>query len=158
MGKIAVLTDSNSGITQEQAKELGVYVIPMPFFIDGQQYFEGINLTQEEFYEKLKNDADISTSQPSVGELQDEWDKLLKEYDEIVFIPMSSGLSSSYQTACMLSEDYNGAVYVVDAHRISVTQRHAVMDAVALKNQGFSAASIKEILERNAFQSIIFVG
>ena len=108
MGKIAVLTDSNSGITQEQAKELGVYVIPMPFFIDGQQYFEGINLTQEEFYEKLKNDADISTSQPSVGELQDEWDKLLKEYDEIVFIPMSSGLSGTCQTAVMLSDDYDG--------------------------------------------------
>ena len=101
--KIAIVTDSNSGITQEQAKELGVYVIPMPFFIDGQQYFEGINLTQEEFYEKLKNDADISTSQPSVGELQDEWDKLLKKYDEIVFIPMSSGLSGTCQTAVMLS-------------------------------------------------------
>ena len=120
MGKIAVLTDSNSGITQEQAKELGVYVIPMPFFIDGQQYFEGINLTQEEFYEKLKNDADISTSQPSVGELQDEWDKLLKEYDEIVFIPMSSGLSGTCQTAAMLSDDYDGKVQVVNNQRISV--------------------------------------
>ena len=123
MGKIAVLTDSNSGITQEQAKELGVYVIPMPFFIDGQQYFEGINLTQEEFYEKLKNDADISTSQPSVGELQDEWDKLLKEYDEIVFIPMSSGLSGTCQTAAMLSDDYDGKVQVVNNQRISVTMR-----------------------------------
>ena len=125
MGKIAVLTDSNSGITQEQAKELGVYVIPMPFFIDGQQYFEGINLTQEEFYEKLKNDADISTSQPSVGELQDEWDKLLKEYDEIVFIPMSSGLSGTCQTAAMLSDDYDGKVQVVNNQRISVTMRQS---------------------------------
>lgn len=129
MGKIAVLTDSNSGITQEQAKELGVYVIPMPFFIDGQQYFEGINLTQEEFYEKLKNDADISTSQPSVGELQDEWDKLLKEYDEIVFIPMSSGLSGTCQTAAMLSDDYDGKVQVVNNQRISVTMRQSVLDA-----------------------------
>ena len=126
MGKIAVLTDSNSGITQEQAKKLGVYVIPMPFFIDGQQYFEGINLTQEEFYEKLKNDADISTSQPSVGELQDEWDKLLKEYDEIVFIPMSSGLSGTCQTAAMLSDDYDGKVQVVNNQRISVTMRQSV--------------------------------
>ena len=129
MGKIAVLTDSNSGITQEQAKELGVYVIPMPFFIDGQQYFEGINLTQEEFYEKLKNDADISTSQPSVGELQDEWDKLLKEYDEIVFIPMSSGISGTCQTAAMLSDDYDGKVQVVNNQRISVTMRQSVVDA-----------------------------
>ena len=132
MGKIAVLTDSNSGITQEQAKELGVYVIPMPFFIDGQQYFEGINLTQEEFYEKLKNDADISTSQPSVGELQDEWDKLLKEYDEIVFIPMSSGLSGTCQTAAMLSDDYDGKVQVVNNQRISVTMRQSVLDAKLL--------------------------
>ena len=137
MGKIAVLTDSNSGITQEQAKELGVYVIPMPFFIDGQQYFEGINLTQEEFYEKLKNDADISTSQPSVGELQDEWDKLLKEYDEIVFIPMSSGLSGTCQTAVMLSDDYDGKVQVVNNQRISVTMRQSVLDAKLLVNTYF---------------------
>ena len=136
MGKIAVLTDSNSGITQEQAKELGVYVIPMPFFIDGQQYFEGINLTQEEFYEKLKNDADISTSQPSVGELQDEWDKLLKEYDEIVFIPMSSGLSGTCQTAAMLSDDYDGKVQVVNNQRISVTMRQSVLDAKLLVSKG----------------------
>ena len=136
MGKIAVLTDSNSGITQEQAKELGVYVIPMPFFIDGQQYFEGINLTQEEFYEKLKNDADISTSQPSVGELQDEWDKLLKEYDEIVFIPMSSGLSGTCQTAVMLSDDYDGKVQVVNNQRISVIMRQSVLDAKLLVSKG----------------------
>lgn len=157
MGKIAVLTDSNSGITQEQAKELGVYVIPMPFFIDGQQYFEGINLTQEEFYEKLKNDADISTSQPSVGELQDEWDKLLKEYDEIVFIPMSSGLSGTCQTAAMLSDDYNGKVQVVNNQRISVTMRQSVLDAKLLVSKGYSAAQIKEVLEREKMQSSIYI-
>ena len=157
MGKIAVLTDSNSGITQEQAKELGVYVIPMPFFIDGQQYFEGINLTQEEFYEKLKNDADISTSQPSVGELQDEWDKLLKEYDEIVFIPMSSGLSGTCQTAAMLSDDYDGKVQVVNNQRISVTMRQSVLDAKLLVSKGYSAAQIKEVLEREKLQSSIYI-
>lgn len=157
MGKIAVLTDSNSGITQEQAKELGVYVIPMPFFIDGQQYFEGINLTQEEFYEKLKNDADISTSQPSVGELQDEWDKLLKEYDEIVFIPMSSGLSGTCQTAAMLSDDYDGKVQVVNNQRISVTMRQSVLDAKLLVSKGYSAAQVKEVLEREKMQSSIYI-
>ena len=157
MGKIAVLTDSNSGITQEQAKELGVYVIPMPFFIDGQQYFEGINLTQEEFYEKLKNDADISTSQPSVGELQDDWDKLLKEYDEIVFIPMSSGLSGTCQTAAMLSDDYDGKVQVVNNQRISVTMRQSVLDAKLLVSKGYSAAQIKEVLEREKMQSSIYI-
>ena len=157
MGKIAVLTDSNSGITQEQAKELGVYVIPMPFFIDGQQYFEGINLTQEEFYEKLKNEAYISTSQPSVGELQDEWDKLLKEYDEIVFIPMSSGLSGTCQTAAMLSDDYDGKVQVVNNQRISVTMRQSVLDAKLLVSKGYSAAQIKEVLEREKMQSSIYI-
>ena len=104
MSKVAILTDSNSGITQAQSKEMGVTVIPMPFFIDGEQYFEDINLTQEEFYKKLQEDADISTSQPSVGELQEYFDKLLKDYDEIVFIPMSSGLSGTCQTATMLAD------------------------------------------------------
>ena len=105
MSKVAILTDSNSGITQAQSKEMGVTVIPMPFFIDGEQYFEDINLTQEEFYKKLQEDADISTSQPSVGELQEYFDKLLKDYDEIVFIPMSSGLSGTCQTATMLADE-----------------------------------------------------
>ena len=121
MGKVAILTDSNSGITQAQSKELGVKVIPMPFFIDGEQYFEDINLTQEEFYEKLQQDADISTSQPSIGEIQDAFDELLKEYDELVYIPMSSGLSGTCQTATMVADDYDGKVQVVNNQRISVT-------------------------------------
>ena len=124
MSKIAILTDSNSGITQDEAKKNGVYVLPMPFFIDGEQYFEDISLSQEEFYKKLKDDADISTSQPSVGEMQEKWDELLKEYDEIVFIPMSSGLSGTCQTAMMLADDYDGKVQVVDNQRISVTMNH----------------------------------
>ena len=129
MGKVAILTDSNSGITQAQSKELGVKVIPMPFFIDGEQYFEDINLTQEEFYEKLQQDADISTSQPSIGEIQDAFDELLKEYDELVYIPMSSGLSGTCQTATMVADDYDGKVQVVNNQRISVTMRQSVLDA-----------------------------
>lgn len=157
MGKIAILTDSNSGITQQQAAELGVYVLPMPFFIDGQQYFEGINLTQEEFYQKLEEDADISTSQPSVGEMQEKWDELLKDYDEIVFIPMSSGLSGTCQTATMLADDYDGKVQVVNNQRISVTMYQSVLDARLLAGKGYSAVQIKEVLEREKMQSSIYL-
>ena len=157
MGKIAVLTDSNSGITQEQAKELGVYVIPMPFFIDGQQYFEGINLTQEEFYKYLEEDADISTSQPSPGDVMERWDQLLEEYDEVVHIPMSSGLSGSCETAMTLAQDYDGKVQVVNNQRISVTQEQSVYDAILLRDAGKDAAQIKEILEAEKFESTIYI-
>lgn len=157
MSKVAILTDSNSGITQSQAKELGVVVIPMPFFIDGQQFFEDIDLTQEEFYEKLKSDADISTSQPSVGELQDKFDEVLKEYDELVYIPMSSGLSGTCQTATMLAEDYDGKVQVVNNQRISVTMRQSVLDAKDLVAKGMGAAEIKEILEKHKMESSIYI-
>lgn len=157
MSKVAVLTDSNSGITQAQAKEIGVSVIPMPFFIDGEQYFEDISLSQEEFYKRLEEDADISTSQPSVGELQERFDLLLKEYDEVVFIPMSSGLSGTCQTASVIAEDYDGRVQVVNNQRISVTQRQSVMDALMLVSKGYSAAKIKEVLEREKMQSSIYI-
>ena len=157
MGKVAILTDSNSGITQAQSKELGVKVIPMPFFIDGEQYFEDINLTQEEFYEKLKQDADISTSQPSIGEMQDAFDELLKEYDELVYIPMSSGLSGTCQTATMVADDYDGKVQVVNNQRISVTMRQSVLDAKELAKRGKSAAEIKEILEKHKMESSIYI-
>lgn len=157
MGKVAILTDSNSGITQAQSKELGVKVIPMPFFIDGEQYFEDINLTQEEFYEKLQQDADISTSQPSIGEIQDAFDELLKEYDELVYIPMSSGLSGTCQTATMVADDYDGKVQVVNNQRISVTMRQSVLDAKELAKRGKSAAEIKEILEKHKMESSIYI-
>ena len=149
MSKIAVATDSNSGITQEQAKEYGVYVIPMPFFIDGETYYEGINLTQEQFYEKLEGNAEISTSMPAVGDVTDFWDKLLQEYDEVVYIPMSSGLSSSCETAIMLSQDYEGKVQVVNNQRISVTQKQSVLDAVELAKKGMNVIEldITEILK-----------
>lgn len=157
MSKIAILTDSNSGITQDYAKKIGVYVLPMPFFIDGEQYFEDISLSQEEFYKKLKDDADISTSQPSVGEMQEKWDELLKEYDEIVFIPMSSGLSGTCQTAMMLADDYDGKVQVVDNQRISVTMKQSVCDAYKLACKGYTAAEIKKILERDKMESSIYI-
>lgn len=157
MKKIAIVTDSNSGITQLQAKEFGIYVIPMPFFIDESEYFEDINLTQEEFYEKLKTGADIVTSQPAVGTIIDLWDELLKTYDEIVHIPMSSGLSGSCQTALGLSLDYDGRVEVVNNQRISVTQRQSALDALTLAGEGKSAKQIKEILEDTKFESSIYI-
>ena len=157
MSKVAILTDSNSGITQAAGKELGISVLPMPFFIDGEQYYEDINLTQEQFYKRLSEDADISTSQPSVGELQDRFDELLKEYDEVVFIPMSSGLSGTCQTASMIAEEYDGKICVVNNQRISVTQRQSVMDAKMLAEKGCGAAEIKEILEREKMQSSIYI-
>ena len=157
MGKIAVVTDSNSGITQEKGKELGVHVIPMPFYIDGKLFLEDITLTQEAFYEKLASDCEISTSQPAPGEVMEFWDKLLKEYDEIVHIPMSSGLSSTCETAIMLSKDYDGKVEVVNNQRISVTQKTSVLDAVRLAKAGKSALEIKESLEAEKLEASIYI-
>lgn len=157
MSKIAVLTDSNSGITKADAEALGVYVIPMPFFINNETYYENVDLTQEQFYAKLVEGVDISTSMPSVGSVTEMWDNLLKEYDEVVYIPMSSGLSSSCETAYMLSQDYDGKVQVVNNQRISVTQRQSVLDALELVEKGKSAKEIKEILEANKMQSSIYI-
>lgn len=157
MGKIAIVTDSNSGITQAKGKEMGISVIPMPFFIDGELYLEDITLTQEEFYKKLEEDSDISTSQPAPGEVMSLWESLLEEYDEIVHIPMSSGLSSTCETAVTLSANYNGRVQVVDDQRISVTQEQAVLDAMLLREEGKSASEIKEILEREKLESSIYI-
>lgn len=154
---IAILTDSNSGITQDEAKKLGVYVLPMPFYINGKLYYEEITLSQEDFYEFLKEDAEISTSQPSPGEVTDMWDSLLKDHDSIVYIPMSSGLSGSMNTARMLAEDYEGKVEVVDNQRISVTLRQSVLDAKQLADAGKSAAQIREILEKVKFDSSIYI-
>lgn len=159
MAKIAVVTDSNSGITQEDAKKLGVYVLPMPFLINDETLFEGIDLTQEEFYQKLRDDIDVKTSQPTPGSVTDLWDELLKEYDEIVHIPMSSGLSSSCETATMLSneDEYEGKVFVVNNQRISVTQRQSVIDAKELVGRGLSGKEIKEFLEKVKMDSSIYI-
>lgn len=157
MKKIAFVTDSNSGITQEMGKTMGIHVIPMPFFIDGELFLEDITLTQEEFYKRLGEDSDISTSQPSPGEVMECWDELLKEYDEIVHIPMSSGLSSTCHAAQSLSQEYEGKVCVVDNQRISVTQKQSVEDAIVLRDAGKSAAEIKEILEAEKLQASIYI-
>ena len=157
MSKVAIVTDSNSGITQSEAKEYGVMVMPMPFFINDQTYYEDIDLTQEDFYQKLSEDANISTSMPLVGNVTDTWDALLQDYDEIVHIPMSSGLSGSCETAIMLSQDYDGRVQVVNNQRISVTQRQSVLDAKELAEKGYSAEAIKEILEREKMESSIYI-
>lgn len=155
--KIAIVTDTNSGITQEEAKELGIYLIAMPFFINKNTYYEGITLSQEEFFKKLEDDENISTSQPSPGTVIELWDNLLKDYDYILHIPMSSGLSSSMETARMLSSDYEGKVLVVDNKRISVTFRQSILDALYLIEKGLSAKEIQEILEKEALESIIYV-
>lgn len=157
MGNVAIVTDSNSGISQAEGKELGIYVIPMPFLVDGKLYFEDVDMNKEQFYHFLENDADLSTSQPSPGDVMDLWDKLLKEYDEIVHSPMSSGLSASCSTAMGLARDYDGKVQVVDNQRISVTMQQAVMDAKYLAAAGKSAAQIKEILEKEALESSIYL-
>lgn len=157
MSKIAIVTDSNSGITQAQAKELGVYVLPMPFMIDEKTYFEDINLTQEQFYELLKNDANISTSQPSPDAVMSLWEDLLKDYDEIVHIPMSSGLSGSCQSAMMLAGEYDDKVQVVNNQRISVTQRQSVLDAMLLAEKGMNAKEIKDFLEADKYNSSIYI-
>lgn len=159
MSKVAILTDSSSGIRQEEAKEKKIYVMPMPFFINEQTLYEDIDLTQEGFYEHLGEGVDISTSMPAVGHLTERWDELLKEHDEIVYIPLSSGLSSSCETATALSmqDEYEGKVFVVNNQRISVTQKQSVYDAMKLRDQGKSASEIKDILEEQKFESSIYI-
>ncbi|MBR3167050.1 MAG: DegV family protein [Lachnospiraceae bacterium] len=157
MSKVAILTDSNSGISQAEARELGVRVIPMPFYINDRLYFEDINLTQDEFYDMLKDGAKISTSMPSPGDTMDLWDKMLKDHDEIVYIPMSSGLSSSCHTAITLAEEYDGKVKVVDNQRISVTQRLSVLDALKMADDGANAQEIHDKLMETKLDASIYI-
>ncbi|MDE6047110.1 MAG: DegV family protein [Anaeroplasmataceae bacterium] len=156
--KVAIVSDSNSGITQKEAKELGIKIVPMPFTIEGEEYFEDINLTQEGFYEKLLGDVQVSTSQPSIGFVMSIWDELLKENDQVVYIPMSSGLSESCASALRVAEaEYKGRVFVVDNQRISVTQRQSVMDAIELATKGYSGQEIHDILMKVKMQSDIYI-
>lgn len=159
MSGIAIMTDSNCGIMPEEGRKLGIHVIPMPVIIDGHTYFEGVDITAEDFYKKQAAGAEITTSQPSPGDVTAMWDRLLKDYDQVIFIPMSSGLSNTCQTAVMLSDDdaYRGKVYVVDNHRISVPQLQSVYDAGALAEEGKTAAEIKEILEKEALDASIYI-
>lgn len=159
MSGIAIMTDSNCGIMPEEGRKLGIHVIPMPVIIDGRTYFEGVDITAEDFYKKQAAGAEITTSQPSPGDVTAMWDRLLKDYDQVIFIPMSSGLSNTCQTAVMLSDDdaYRGKVYVADNHRISVPQLQSVYDAGALAEEGKTAAEIKEILEKEALDASIYI-
>lgn len=155
--KTAVLIDSNAGIKKDEAKELGIYLVSTPIIIDGEVYFEEENLTQEQFYEALMSDKDITSSMPSPGDVMDMWDELLKEYDEVAYIPLSSGLSNSCHAAIQLSDEYDGKVQVVDDHRISVTMRQYALDAKWMADNGKSAKEIKEALEQNAYNSAIYL-
>ena len=157
MGKVAILTDSNSGITQEEAKKLGIYVFPTPVYIDDEVFYEGVDLTTEQFFARQAEGAEIKTSMPVVGDVIDKWESLLEEYDEVVYIPLSSGLSSSCDTAIMLAEDYDGKVQVVNNQRISVTLKLSVFDAKTLADAGKSATEINEILEAMKFESTIYI-
>lgn len=157
MSRVAILTDSNSGISQEEAKEKGLYVLPTPFYINDEVFYEGVDLTVEEFFEKQASGADMKTSMPLVGDLIDRWESLLEEYDEVVYIPLSSGLSGSCNTAMMMAEDYDGRVQVVNNQRISVTMKISVYDAKRLADAGRNAAEIKEILENTKFDSTIYI-
>lgn len=156
--KVAVMTDSNSGIRQHEGKELGIKVVPMPFMIDGEEYFEDINLTQEMFYKKLQEDANVSTSQPSIGVIMSLWDELLENYDQVVYIPMSSGLSKSYEAAARLAEaDYKGKVFVVDNKRISVTQKASVFKALELVKEGLTGKEIHDKLMETSMHASIYI-
>lgn len=157
MQKIAVMTDSNCGILPEKGKEMGITVVPMPLMIDGKTYFEGVDITTEEFYRMQESGAEITSSLPSPGSVMDLWDKLLETQDEVVYIPMSSGLSNSCASAMMLSEEYQGRVHVADNHRISVTQMQSVLDAVKMAEAGMNGAEIKEQLETEALDASIYI-
>lgn len=157
MKKVAIATDSNSGITQAEAQALGIRVLPMPFYINEELFFEDVTLTQEAFYRRLAEDADISTSQPSPGDVTDLWDQLLEEYDQVVYIPMSSGLSASCETALMLASDYRGKVFVADNQRISITQRQSVLDALEMAKAGMDGQAILDVLIRERLESSIYI-
>ena len=156
--KTAVMTDSNSGITPEEGKKIGIYSLPMPVIIEGDVFYEGKNITQEEYYGAMNSGKNVTTSQPSPGDVMDMWDGILKEgYEQVVYIPMSSALSASCHAAIQLSEEYDGKVQVVDDHRISVTMRESVLEAKWMAKQGMTAEEIKKKLEENAYNSSIYI-
>lgn len=159
MQKVAIITDSNSGITQMQAKEMGIQVVPMPFFVNDEIFYEDISMTQKEFYEYLTQGAEVTTSQPNPETLRNLWESVLKDYEKIIYIPMSSGLSSSCGTAMMLSyeDEFKDKVFVIDNQRISVTQRQSVLDAAELAKKGYGGAEIQKILLREKFESSIYI-
>ncbi|MBQ2022197.1 MAG: DegV family protein [Lachnospiraceae bacterium] len=160
MKSIGIITDSHSGITQEEAKQLGIWVLPMPFYIGGECYLEGINLTREEFFEKLEGGSAIATSQPSPADVCDVWDWALKEFEKVLYLPLSSGLSGSCETAMALARDeqYEGKILVVDHGQISTPLHQMVLDTLELIEKGYSAEQIKEILESGKDRMMIYIG
>lgn len=157
MANVAIATDSNSGITQASGRELGIRVLPMPFYINEELFFEDITLTQEQFYRRLAEDADISTSQPAPGDVTDLWDQMLETCDQVVYIPMSSGLSASCETALMLAAEYKGRVFVVDNQRISITQRQSALDALEMARAGMDGKAIHDALMRDRLEASIYI-
>ncbi len=157
MRKVAIITDSNSGITQAESKKIGISVVPMPFMIGSKTYYEDINLSREKFFRKMAKDEQILTSQPAPTEVLKVWDKALKDFEEILYIPMSSGLSGSCQSAMMLASDYDGRVQVVNNQRISVTQKRSCLDAMELAERGMNAAEIRRVLEQTKFDASIYI-
>lgn len=156
--KIAIATDTNSGITASEGEKLGVYVLAMPVNLEETIHHEGLDITSEQLYDAMRQHREVSTSQPSPGQLMELWDGILaKGYDEIVYIPMSSGLSGSCQSAALFARDYDGKVQVVDNHRISVTQRESVISALRLAEQGYDAGQIREFLEKHAYDASIYI-
>ncbi|MDU4891265.1 MAG: DegV family protein [Clostridium sp.] len=155
--KVAIITDSNSGVSNDEAHSLGINVVPMPFYVNEKLYHENITINQDEFFKMLEQDLEISTSQPTPGDILELWNRLLKEYDEIIHIPMSSGLSGSYMTAAALADDFNGKVFVINNKRISVTQRQSVLEAISLRNKDFSGKEIAELLNQYALNASIYI-
>ncbi len=156
--KIAIATDTNSGITASEGEKLGVFVLAMPVNLEETIHYEGLDITSEQLYDAMRQHREVSTSQPSPGQLMELWDGILaKGYDEIVYIPMSSGLSGSCQSAALFARDYDGKVQVVDNHRISVTQRESVISALRLAEQGYDAGQIREFLEKHAYDASIYI-
>ena len=155
--KVAIVTDTNSGISPAFAKELGISIVPMPFLINDEEFFEDVNLNQEQFYQKLLSGAHVSTSQPNIYDVMEIWENLLKENDEVVYIPMSSGLSNSCETAINFAKQFEGKVQVVDNKRISVTQKQSVIDAVNMAKDGMNALQIKEALMQSSMNASIYI-
>lgn len=159
MNKIGIITDSHSGITPQEAKELGITVLPMPFYCEDTCYYEGVSITRDEFFEKIREGKTVSTSQAVLGDIIETWERELEVYDELLYIPLSSGLSGSCSTAQALAQDeaFEGKVFVVDNGRISVPLYCSVLDALELIKEGYGAAQIQEILEGEKNNNVIYL-
>lgn len=160
MKRTGIITDSHSSIGREEAERLGIRVLAMPFYIDGTCYYEGVTLSRETFFEKQRAGAEISTSQPSPAEVMALWDEALMEYETILYMPISSGLSGSFATAAALAQDekYEGRVFVVDHGQVATPLHRMVLDALELVEKGYPASEIKEILEKAREQMLIYIG